>query len=510
VANFQDDFQSLKKGKIPISRRSPLLASDPRSAPTESEAWRKNSVVDWILLKTNGDDPPTLKHRESGAGHSCCCTVGVQKRQRPKAAGAASQHAHESRKRQISRSLSHRSPRPHSSALSLTAAVFRVLATMAAQRLGQLARHLSTGPAPPVPAAVDAAAAGDDPLLFGAGTETTNMSVAELRAAVKTTLDQLGPRERVLVIPPDFTRAHSQGGIVTRLIYEYYGDRVKDILPALGSHDPVSTSQFEKMFEGVPPELFRVHDWRNDVVTLGEVPAEFVEELTEGRYSHAYPVQVNKLVQEGGHDLIISVGQVVPHEVAGMANHTKNMLVGCGGKDAIDQSHYIGAVYGMERIMGRYDNPVRKLYNKAWSDYASHLPVCWMQTVCSKDEATDQLAIRGFYTGMGYSPFVAAAELALKSNFIMLGEEITKAVVYLDPEEFHTTWLGNKAIYRTRMAMADGGELVVLAPAVERFGEDMGIDKIIRKCECTCLPPPAPTQSSPPVDRQLSHSLRMG
>jgi hypothetical protein len=127
------------------------------------------------------------------------------------------------------------------------------------------------------------------------------------------------------------------------------------------------------------------------------------------------------------------------------------------------------------------DNPVRQLYNHAWKSFCSHLPVLWLQTVCAKDDVANKLAIRGFFAGFGYAPFTTGAELALQCNFKMLDEEITKAVVYLDPEEFHTTWLGNKSIYRTRMAMASGGELVVLGPSVERFGEDMGIDAMIRK-----------------------------
>lgn len=60
-------------------------------------------------------------------------------------------------------------------------------------------------------------------------------------------------------------------------------------------------------------------------------------------------------------------------------------------------------------------------------------------------------------------------------------ERFDKVVVYLDPREFKSTWLGNKAVYRTRMAIADGGELIVLAPAVERFGEDDENDRLIRK-----------------------------
>jgi hypothetical protein len=58
---------------------------------------------------------------------------------------------------------------------------------------------------------------------------------------------------------------------------------------------------------------------------------------------------------------------------------------------------------------------------------------------------------------------------------------IKKCVVYLDPSEFTSTWLGNKSVYRTRMAMADGGELIVLAPGVHQFGEDKAVDALIRK-----------------------------
>ena len=44
----------------------------------------------------------------------------------------------------------------------------------------------------------------------------------------------------------------------------------------------------------------------------------------------------------------------------------------------------------------------------------------------------------------------------------MMDREIKKAVVFLDPHEFHSTWLGNKSVYRTRMALADDAELIVI------------------------------------------------
>lgn len=74
-----------------------------------------------------------------------------------------------------------------------------------------------------------------------------------------------------------------------------------------------------------------------------------------------------------------------------------------------------------------------------------------------------------------------AVKLSQEKNIDFVEQGLKKCVVYLDPGEFKSTWLGNKAVYRTRMAMADGGELIVLAPGVTKFGEDPQVDKLIRK-----------------------------
>jgi hypothetical protein len=171
---------------------------------------------------------------------------------------------------------------------------------------------------------------------------------------------------------------------------------------------------------------------------------------------------------------------VVPHEVIGMASHAKNVLIGTGGADGIGRSHYLGAVYGMERIMGRADTPVRRVINCAAERFLRRLPLIYILTVRGKDEA-GRLVTRGLFIGDDIECFSRAAELSLKVNFIMLDRQIRKAVVYLDPGEFKSTWIGNKAIYRTRMALADGAELTVLAPGVKEFGEDAEIDRLIRK-----------------------------
>jgi len=317
-------------------------------------------------------------------------------------------------------------------------------------------------------------------MYFEQGAAHARLRDPDIRKGLSEALQKIGSREKVLAIPPDMTRYHSMGGRITRMIWEHYGPRLADVLPALGTHSPMSAQEIRKMFGTVPPSLFRVHDWRNDLVSLGEVPGHFIESVSEGRVSYGWPAQVNRLVAEGGHDLILSVGQVVPHEVIGMANFNKNIFVGTGGQEGINKSHFLGAAFGMERIMGRKSTPVREVLNYATEHFAAGLPVVYVLTVVGRDP-DGELVLRGLYIGDDEECFQKAADLSLQVNFQMLEKPLQKVVVYLDPEEFKSTWLGNKSIYRTRMAIADGGELLVLAPGLKEFGEDREIDRLIRK-----------------------------
>jgi nickel-dependent lactate racemase len=317
-------------------------------------------------------------------------------------------------------------------------------------------------------------------LFCAIGSIDTDLPPRQLQQLLEEALAKLGPRNRVLAVPPDQSREHSRAGELTSYAWRYFGERLKAVLPALGTHTAMRPEQIARMFGDVPQNLFLVHNWRTDVETLGEVPAAFIRELSEGKLTYSWPAQVNRLISGGDFDLILSVGQVVPHEVIGMANYTKNILVGTGGREGINRSHYLGAVYGMERIMGRAENPVRSVLNYASDRFLRDLPIVYVLTVVARRQ-NGGLAVRGLFIGDDSECFHLAAELSLKVNFEILDEPIHRAVVYLDPCEFHSTWLGNKAIYRTRMALADEADLIILAPGVRTFGEDRAIDALIRK-----------------------------
>ena len=312
------------------------------------------------------------------------------------------------------------------------------------------------------------------------GSPQHNLTHEDLEKGLFEGLDKLGKKHKILAIPPDYTRLPSRAGELTEMVWEYYGNALTDVLPALGTHSPMTDEQISHMFGKTPRNLFRVHDWRHDVITLGEVPAEYVKEISEEKVDFSWPAQVNKLLVEGGFDLILSIGQVVPHEVVGMANYNKNIFVGTGGIEGINKSHFVGAVYGMERMMGRTDTPVRKLFNYASKKFANQLPIVYVLTVVGINEEGNQQTY-GLFVGDNVDVFDEAASLSLEVNFEMVEEPLKKVLAWLDPTEFKSTWLGNKSIYRTRMAIADGGELIVLAPALKEFGEDKEIDRLIRK-----------------------------
>jgi len=305
------------------------------------------------------------------------------------------------------------------------------------------------------------------------------VSLEEIREALRKSLKERMPIKKALILPPDISRSNSFAGPITRMLIELLEGAVIHIMPALGTHTPMTDLEIDEMYEGIPKDMFLVHNWRSDIKKIGEVPADFVSSVSEGYMNQPIDVEINTRVLDPEYDIIISVGQVVPHEVVGMANYNKNLFVGCGGSSMINLSHYLGALYGMERMMGRADTPVRRVFNYAEEKFLSHIPLMYVLTVTTKQQ--ENIKVENVSIGRGYELFEKAAAVSVSKNLTILDKPLKKVVVYLDPHEFKTTWIGNKSIYRTRMAIEDDGELIIIAPGVHGCGEDMQNDKLIRK-----------------------------
>jgi len=316
---------------------------------------------------------------------------------------------------------------------------------------------------------------------FSHGSELAVLDDADVDGLLERLVAELGPLRRLLLVPPDLSRLHSGAGEFTvRLWNRLHRDAHVEILPAIGTHRPMTSAELEAMYPGVPHDRFLTHDWRKGLVRLGKIEAEFVREISDGAVDYSVVSEIARPIVDGRWDAVVSIGQLVPHEVVGIANHNKNVLVGCGGPDFINKSHFLGAVVGMERIMGRAETPVRELFNEAERRFLKGLRIHYLLTVRERLE-DGRVVTRGLFAGDDDRCYRDGADLCRKVNLNILDRAPKKVVVHLDPHEFKSTWLGNKAIYRTRMAIADGGELIVLAPGVREFGEDEAIDALIRK-----------------------------
>ena len=275
-------------------------------------------------------------------------------------------------------------------------------------------------------------------------------------------------------------------GIITNKLYwllKKQGQEV-DILPALGTHDPMTAEELISMFGSeIPEKDFLVHNWRSDTIEIGKIPSQLLAELSDGNLEEEISLQINQNIFKNKYDLIISLGQVLPHEVVGMANYTKNIVVGCGGSQIINYSHFLGALAGMENIMGKDHSAVRKLYDYCQEEFLDSLPLLYLMTVNSSqaDKESGLTEIKGIFCGKSRDSFEKAVALSQKENIIKVEKPLQKVVVYLKADKFKSTWLGCKAVYRSRKAIADGGELIIIAPGINKFGEDKAIDKLIRK-----------------------------
>ncbi len=316
---------------------------------------------------------------------------------------------------------------------------------------------------------------------------------------------------RVLLVPPDHTRLHSRAGEITATLVEKLvasGCTVA-VLPALGTHTEMTPDDCALLFgDRIPFGAIRHHRWRDGLLHVGTIGELEVSEVSAARFPIDIPVEVDEELFNGW-DLVVSIGQVVPHEVIGMANFTKNIVIGLGGAPTVHRSHFLGAVCEMETLMGRTDGPVRHVVDAAFDRFiAPRVAVLWLLTVMEDTDAG--VVQRGMFAGRGRSSesggaaYRAAAELSAACNVTLVDQPIRRVVCLLDPAEFRTTWLGNKAVYRTRMAIADGGELLVLAPGVTHFGEDPAIDTLIRAHGYRGT---AATLAAVDVDTELAASL---
>ncbi len=311
-----------------------------------------------------------------------------------------------------------------------------------------------------------------------------------------------GKKQTILVIPPDISRLHSAAGELTARLYASWSPYATiKIMPALGTHRRMTPDELRSMFgPQIPLRDYLYHDWRWGVVrahTLGarelvrllgtdrnEEDGESGESgdssvrlrgTTRTGQLHVY---INHHIMSRRYTRIVSIGQVAPHEVVGMSNHVKNLVIGCGGKQVIDFSHYYSAKIGMANLIGTPNTPIRTLLNAIYDASLAHLPVHFAMTVMT-EELDGIFRPYALCIGDDTECFDAAAAASTEANIIPEPRCYDLVVAYLPRRQYRSLWLANKAIYRLSDIVATGGELLIIAPGVDRVAEDDAFGDLI-------------------------------
>jgi nickel-dependent lactate racemase len=281
--------------------------------------------------------------------------------------------------------------------------------------------------------------------------------------------------ERVLAIIPDKTRDDNTH-VLFPLAADFLAQRGVasfDALVAQGTHPPMSPAQkLAKIgcasFAG---QLFD-HHWDNagELITLGELSATTVSELTRGLIEQSVPVTVNKLLAPGVYDTVLVFGATVPHEVAGFAGGAKYFFPGVAGPELTHTTHWLGALAGIENIIGEVETPTRKLIEAAAELIAAR--VISLNSVVSRD-ADGSLVTYALFTGDIRESFRRAAELSRRVHIRYTGRKYQKVVALLDPH-YDEMWVGGKASYKLGAIVEDGGELIVYAPHLNKLSKTHG------------------------------------
>ena len=317
--------------------------------------------------------------------------------------------------------------------------------------------------------------------VIGRGAPELDLSSEELRAIVEQSLACIGPGARVLAIIPDKTRDDNTDTLFPAAAEILAAKSVAqfDALVAQGTHMPMSDGEKRAKIglrEGdSAPALGQIYDHRwnspEELVTIGELSAARVSELTGGLINDAIKVNLNRLLAPGTYDTVLIFGATAPHEVAGFAGGAKYFFPGVAGPDLTHATHWLGALASIERVIGRVETPTRHMIEAAADFIPAHI-ISLNSVVTRTDE--ERLRTHALFCGDFREAFRRAAVVSRHVHIKYTGRKYKRVVALLD-EHYDELWVGGKASYKLGSVIEEGGELIIYAPHLRAISETHGL-----------------------------------
>jgi len=310
---------------------------------------------------------------------------------------------------------------------------------------------------------------------IGKGSAELELAETELSEIVEQALDAIGPGERVLAIIPDKTRDDNTDVLFPFAAQTLAGRGVSqfDALVAQGTHPPMTQEQkLSKIGDSSFPGRLFDHRWDqpDELVTLGELTTGQVKRITGGLVADAVPVRLNKLLAPGVYDTVLVFGATVPHEVAGFAGGAKYFFPGVAGPELTHTTHWLGALAGIENVIGNVETPTRHLIEAA----ADLIPaqIISLNTVLTRTD-DGRLVTHALFAGEIREAFRRAAEVSSKVHIRYTNRKYKRVIALLD-EHYDELWVGGKASYKLGGIIEDGGELIIFAPHMRALSQTHG------------------------------------
>lgn len=319
-----------------------------------------------------------------------------------------------------------------------------------------------------------------EPDIFGEGSPDANLGRVAMREIISSALMGVPDGSRIVAIVPDKTRDDTTHILLPMAIDELTEKDIAsfEVLIAQGTHAPMTDSEkFAKTGREAWATWTREsgihnHRWNNpaELIELGELGPVTVAELTGGTYSQSVKVSVNRRISPANCDVVLIFGAVLPHEVAGFAGGAKYLFPGVSGRELTNVTHWIGALSGIESVIGRVDTPVRRMIEAA-ADMIPARIICFSSVVSRVNDGT--MKTRALFAGDLRKTFRAAAEISQQVHVRRTGRKYRRVVAMLD-RHFDELWTGGKASYKLGGVIEEGGELIIYAPHLTGFSRTHG------------------------------------
>jgi nickel-dependent lactate racemase len=314
----------------------------------------------------------------------------------------------------------------------------------------------------------------------GKGAHKADLTATDFHSILENAFANVAQNSKVLAIVSDKTRDDNTPELfpLAAEILAQKNIAKLDALVAQGTHSPMSEAEklskigAEKLSD--IPNLRNIfdHEWSNpeNLITIGELSAERVREVTGNLFDKPIPLTVNRLLAPGTYDVILIFGATVPHEVAGFAGGAKYFFPGVAGAELTHATHWLAALATIENIIGRVETPTRHLIEAA-ADFISAEVISITSVVTRTNE--NRLRTHALFAGDFRLALRCAAKVSRQVHIKYTGRKYKRVIALLD-EHYEELWLGGKASYRLGAIVKAGGELVIYAPHLRCISETHG------------------------------------